>query len=231
MINTLLLLIVVVLLLEATIWATRPARGRKAALKRSIGRPVVIPAKKETLSSRLLKSLSGLKEKVQYGGTAAVNMFSPLNRDPLRTSLVTLLLQMTSPTGSMTSQGDIDRFVATTKSYVRNGDLCRKAKRIVSHCVNCGLTERDYRTELKALYALDTLLRTCGARDCHGKLYHDLVWRLSREYSKKSGSRHFTARKPHRIRALSLLTGQCYADQQFSSAYYSYVVAGEALYK
>jgi hypothetical protein len=198
MINKLLLLIVVVLLLEATIWATRPACGRKAAL-RSIGRPVSIPAKEKTLSSRLLKSLSGLKEKVQYGGTAAVDMLSRLNRDAtayFSSDFEALLLQMTSPTGSMTSQGDIDRFVATTKSYVRNGDLLSQSNtyRVTLRKLWAKITERDYRTELKALYALHTLLRTCSARD--GKIYHDLVWRLSREYSKKSGSRHFTARKP-----------------------------------
>jgi hypothetical protein len=167
-INKLLLLIVVVLLLEATVWATRPACGRKAALKRSIGRPVVIPAKKETLSSRLLKSLSEFKEKVQYGGTAAVDMLSRLIRDAtayFSSDFESLLLQMTSPTGSMTSQGDIDRFVATTKSYVRNGDLLSQSNtyRVTLCKLWAKITEPDYRTELKALYALHTLLRTCGA--------------------------------------------------------------------
>lgn len=205
--------------------------GRKGA-KRS--RLIIVPAKKEPVSTKVHRGLSYFREKLQHSGKVAIDSFTRLSRDTtayFSSDFEVLLLDMTAPTDAMTREEDMDRFLSTTKGFVRNDDTKSQSNtyRVTLRKLWAKIVERDSRTTLKALYILHTLLRMSHPKD--SKIYQKLVLTMSREFSRKSNSKYFLKQLPARHGMLATLVEAGNAnDDQFVSHFYPYVIARAKLF-
>jgi hypothetical protein len=103
-----------------------------------------------------------------------------------------LLLRMTAPEDTKPDADDVERFVATIETFVRNLDVTSPSNpyRVTLRKLWTKAAEPDGRTTLKALYLLHTVLRSATPEDA--VIFKTLLNKMVREPSKKpAGCRHF----------------------------------------
>ena len=204
------------------------------ALKSPQHHNVVIPTKKETLSTKLFKGLSKFTSTLRRTTESAAQSVSRANRDItayFSSDFEVLLLKMTEPNDSMTTKKDLQRFIKTTKSFVYNDDLVSPSNtyRATLRKIWAKVAERDCRTVLKALYLLHLLFQKSSLKDA--KLYQRLIVKMSREYSKKSHSKYFSKVVPTTAAASTgrgivnmLISKTHLPEEEILDLYYNYVI-------
>jgi hypothetical protein len=166
--------------------------------RRKSKREVIIPLKKEKLAAKAFRGLSKLTTTLRSTAHTAVASVGRANRDLksyFSSDFEVLLLRMTRPDDSRPTKSDVDRFLATLQSFVRNMDLVSQSNtyRVTLRKIWAKVSEADSRTVLKALYMLHLLLRYSEPEDC--VIYKNLLMKMSREYSKKSKSKYFDIKR------------------------------------
>jgi hypothetical protein len=164
----------------------------------------IIPVKREPLSNKAFRGFSMLTDTLKKSAETAIVTAERVNRDikrHLSSDFETFLLKITKPDDSRIEETDIDRFIATTESFVRNMDLNSESNpyRVTLRKLWSKISERDARTALKGLYLLHTLLKFSEPEDA--MIYKNLITKMSREYCEKSKSKYFDLSKA-RIKAL-----------------------------
>ena len=196
---------------------------------------IILPSKKESISRKIWNGLTYLGGEVVRASSTVVSSAARMNRDAtayFSSDFEVLLLDMTSPTDEMIDPVDMDRFLATTKSFVRNDDVVSQSNtyRTTLRKLWAKISEQDNRTILKAVHIFHKLCRLSHPLD--GVIYQKLVLRMNREYSKRSRSKHFCKLLPLKKKSLSTPfipaaaapTHQLELDERFVANYYAYVV-------
>jgi len=177
---------------------SRDKNEGKAKSRRKTQRDVIIPIKKEKLATKAFRGLSKISTTLRSKAHSAVASVGRVNRDIksyFSSDFEVLLLRMTRPDDFRPSKSDVDRFLATTQSFVRNMDLVSQSNtyRVTLRKIWAKVAEADGRTVLKALYMLHLLLRYSEPEDC--VIYKNLLMKMSKEYSKKSKSKYFDIKR------------------------------------
>ena len=172
----------------------------KSSLKRDVSnanmkpRRIILPAKKESLTSKALRSIEGLKNTLQSSADAALCSSSKVQRQLksyFSSDFEVLILRMTAPDDSRLSDDDLQRFVATIETFVRNMDVTSQSNpyRVTLRKIWAKAAESDGRTVLKSQFLLHTLLRGTTPED--SLIFKTLLKKMHREKCKKTKSKYF----------------------------------------
>jgi len=154
----------------------------------------IIPSRKEPISQRAFRAFEeigrNLKKTVEIASTNTLKMKRDL-KAYFSSDFEVLLLRMTSPTDKRTTEYDLERFLATTETFVRNMDLVSESNpyRITLRKLWNKVTESDGRTKFKALILIHTLLKYSAPDDA--MIYKKLVAKMTKESIKKSDCNYF----------------------------------------
>eukprot|EP01038_Epipyxis_sp_PR26KG_P012466 gene12466-16720_t len=176
---------------EQDINSKKPKHVKTSKIK---SRHVIIPVKKERLSAKAFRTFTTVSESIKQTVDIAKQSTEKIKRDMksyFSSDFEALLLRMTAPHGQMIEESDIDRFLATTESFVRNMDLVSSSNpyRVTLRKIWAKVSENEGFTVLKSLYLLHTLLKFSQPEDV--LIYKNLIVKMSKEFSKKSKSRYF----------------------------------------
>lgn len=154
----------------------------------------IIPVKRATAADKLSRSASLLQEYISHSTSMALSSVDNLRRDMkvfFASDYENLLLRLTRPNESRPLQADLERFLATTASFVRDFDLIdsNNPYRVTLRKLWRKLIESDPLTNIKAEYLLLSLIRNSEPEDA--LIYRKLFLKMSQEVDKKSGCQFF----------------------------------------
>lgn len=154
----------------------------------------IIPVKRATAADKLSHGASVLLEYFSISASKTISSVDKLRRDMkvfFASDYETLLLRLTRPNQNRPLQADLERFLATTASFVRNFDLVdpNNPYRVTLRKVWRKLIENDSLTNIKAEYLLLSLIRNSEPEDA--LIYRKLLLKMSQEVDKKSGCQYF----------------------------------------
>lgn len=177
------------------------ASGDRNANLKLPGRTVVVPAKKEGLVTTATKSLRKMSNRLLETAKTVSKSASLLNRDIkayFSSDFEVLLLRMTAPTDVKTSPVDISRFIATTNTFIYNNDIVSESNtyRVTLRKLWAKIAEKNFRTSLKALNLLHTLLVNSKPRNA--VLYQKLINKMRKQFDQKTRTKYFDAKILHR---------------------------------
>ena len=125
---------------------------------------------------------------------------------------------MTAPTNTKPDEDDVERFVATVETFVRNMDVTSQSNpyRVTLRKLWTKAAEPDGRTVLKAQYLLHILLRNTSPEDAI--IFKTLLNKMMRETCKKPGNcKYFDMNK------LTSVSADTMELQDFIERYSTYV--------
>ena len=168
-------------------------RTAKAHSKR-----VILPVRKMSLASMAFRSIEGLKVTLQTSADAALSSSGKVQRQLksyFSSDFEVLLLRMTAPDNLRLSADDLDCFVATIETFVRNMDVTSQSNpyRVTLRKIWTKAAEIDGRSVLKAQFLLHTLLKTTTPED--SLIFKTLLRKMLREKCKKTKSKYFDLAK------------------------------------
>jgi hypothetical protein len=125
---------------------------------------------------------------------------------------------MTAPDESKPVADDVDRFIATIDTFVRNVDVTSQSNpyRVTLRKLWHKAAELDANTVIKALYLLHTILRNAAPED--SVIFKTLLSKMSREQCKKTKCKYFDAQQ------LSDVSSETEHLQDFIERYSTYVL-------
>lgn len=155
---------------------------------------VIIPIKKEPLSAKAIRGVNLIGQSLQKTAETAVQSAVRVKRDIksyFSSDFEVLLLRMTRPDDTRPDSLDVDRFLATTETFVRNMDMTSQSNpyRVTLRKLWTKTAESDGRTVLKSLYLMHTLFRYSQPEDA--LIFKNLLNKMSKETCKKSESKYF----------------------------------------
>lgn len=200
----------------------------------TLHRTAVIPVKKEALSEKAIRGISSLSIGLRRSAETALGVVEKTSRQLksyLSSDFEVLLLGLTKPNYDRPLQSDVNRFIATTKTFDRSGDSRSEdyPYRVTLRKLWAKIAESDARTVLKGLYLLHVLFASSERADA--AVYHSLLLRMSKsEESEKTQCRYFdiaTARRKFTDRAENApLEGMIDRYSQYVLARGRFFVAG-----
>ena len=158
-------------------------------------RSTILPTKKkETTSNKLLRTFNDVNSNLMSSVKNTINITARIKRNIksyFSSDFEVLLLQLTNPSDDKPLYYDLNRFLATTKTFVRNIDLKNKSNpyRVTLHKIWCKVLEKDIRIVCKALFLLHSLLKCSDSPDAI--IYQSLIRQMSTETVKASNSKYF----------------------------------------
>lgn len=157
-------------------------------------RSTILPTKKETTSDKLLRTINDVNSNLMSSVKNTINITARIKRNIksyFSSDFEVLLLQLTNPSDDKPLYYDLNRFLATTKTFVRNIDLKNKSNpyRVTLHKIWCKVLEKDIRIVCKALFLLHSLLKCSDSPDAI--IYQSLIRQMSTETVKASNSKYF----------------------------------------
>lgn len=190
------------------------------------GKVLVIPAKKEKLIEKAVKGIFSASEKALEVVESLAQTAARVNRnikEYFSSDFEVLLLRMTSPSDDMTTAVDLERFLATTQSFIHNDDVISESNtyRVTLRKIWAKIGEPDSRTSLKALYMLHTLLKYSKPAD--GTIYRKLYNKMMKEYASKSKTKYFEMMNIGKIWSVSNADADVEQLQKFHSTYAAYI--------
>ena len=212
-------------LLSSTSSSPISSRHRKTTKKRrklpSSSVHAIVPTRKEPIALRALKGMAILKKSLLSNAEAALITSSKVQRQ-LKTYFSSdyeqLLLRMTAPSNMKPDDDDVERFVATIETFVRNMDVTSQSNpyRVTLRKLWTKAAEPDGRTVLKAQYLLHILLRNTSPEDAI--IFKTLLNKMMRETCKKPGNcKYFDMNK------LTSVSADTMELQDFIERYSTYV--------
>lgn len=188
--------------------------------KRVKTRRVILPTKKESLSSRAFKGMSVLKSSLLSSADAALSSTSKVQRQLksyFSSDFEVLLLRMTAPDNLRLADDDLERFIATIETFVRNMDVTCQSNpyRVTLRKIWTKAAETDGRSVLKAQFLLHTLLRGTTPED--SLIFKTLLKKMLREKCKKTNSKYFDIAK------ISLVSADTSHLKDFITRYSVYI--------
>lgn len=195
-------------------------------------RKIIIPVRKESLASKLLKTASSLQQTLSETSTKATQSLSFINRSIkayFASDFESLLLQLTTPDDIQPLEKDVSTFLETTKSFHYNRDYksANNPYRITLRKLWTKMIEDDIRTNLKALYLWHFLVKFSDKEDA--MIYQKLITKMQKEKHKKTNSLHYDPNyflKRFKIKSVKpspSSTPSSAPYQQFLVRYYQYV--------
>ena len=157
-------------------------RGRQNKLKKVVTfdvapgrmktRRVIVPVQKESFASMAFRNMNFLKSSLQSSADAAVLSTGKVQRQLksyFSSDFEVMLLRMTTPDDLRLVDDDLDRFVATIETFVRNMDVTSQSNpyRVTLRKIWTKAAESDGRTVLKAQFILHKLLQGTMAHEPH----------------------------------------------------------------
>ena len=166
----------------------------KVKKQHSIRSTILPTKKKETTSDKLLRTINDVNSNLMSSVKSTINITARIKRNIksyFSSDFEVLLLQLTNPSDDKPLYYDLNRFLATTKTFVRNIDLKNKSNpyRVTLHKIWCKVLEKDIRTVCKALFLLHSLLKCSDSPDAI--IYQSLIRQMSTETVKASNSKYF----------------------------------------
>lgn len=157
-------------------------------------RSTILPTKKETTNEKLLRTISDVNSNLMSSVKKTINITARIKRNIksyFSSDYEVLLLQLTNPTDDKPLYYDLNRFLATTKTFVRNIDMNNKSNpyRVTLHKIWCKILENDIRIVCKALFLLHSLLKCSDSADAI--IYQSLIRQMSTETVKASNYKYF----------------------------------------
>jgi hypothetical protein len=157
-------------------------------------RSTILPTKKEKTSDKLLRTISDVNSNLISSVKNTINITSRMKRNIksyFSSDYEVLLLQLTNPSDDKPLYYDLNRFLATTKTFVRNIDMNNKSNpyRVTLHKIWCKILENDIRIVCKALFLLHSLLKCSDIPDAI--IYQSLINQMSTETVKTSNCKYF----------------------------------------
>jgi hypothetical protein len=154
----------------------------------------ILPTKKETTSDKFLRTISDVNSNLMSSVKNTIKITARIKRNIksyFSSDYEVLLLQLTNPSDNKPLYYDLNRFLATTKTFVRNIDLKNKSNpyRVTLHKIWCKILEKDIRIVCKALFLLHSLLKCSDNPDAI--IYQSLIRQMSTETVKASNSKYF----------------------------------------
>lgn len=166
----------------------------KVKKQHSIRSTILPTKKKETTSDKLLRTINDVNSNLMSSVKSTINITARIKRNIksyFSSDFEVLLLQLTNPSDDKPLYYDLNRFLATTKTFVRNIDLKNKSNpyRVTLHKIWCKVLEKDIRIVCKALFLLHSLLKCSDSPDAI--IYQSLIRQMSTETVKASNSKYF----------------------------------------
>lgn len=162
---------------------------------RSRGRSkIIIPVRRESFATKLLKAASSLQSTLTESTASATHSISAITRNIkayFASDFESLLLKLTIPDDVQPIEKDVSTFLETTKSFLYNKDYkaSNNPYRITLRKLWAKITEKDIRTNLKAVYLLHFLLKFSEKEDA--MIYQKLLTKMQREKHEKSHSTYY----------------------------------------
>lgn len=166
--------------------------------EKGLSKRAIIPVRKMSLASMAFKSIEGFKVTLQTSADAALSSTGKVQRQLksyFSSDFEVLLLRMTAPDNLRLSAEDLDSFVATIETFVRNMDVTSQSNpyRVTLRKIWTKAAETDGRSVLKAQFLLHTLLKTTTPED--SLIFKTLLRKMLREKCKKTKSKYFDLAK------------------------------------
>ena len=161
-------------------------------------RRVIVPVQKESFASMAFRNMNLLKSSLQSSADAAVLSTGKVQRQLksyFSSDFEVMLLRMTTPDDLRLADDDLDRFVATIETFVRNMDVTSQSNpyRVTLRKIWTKAAECDGRTVLKAQFILHKLLQGTTPED--SLIFKTLLRKMLREKCKKTKSKYFDIAK------------------------------------
>lgn len=158
----------------------------------------IVPVRKVSISSIAFKSIGVLKSSLQSSADAALSSTSRVQRrfkSYFSSDFEVLLLRMTAPDDHRLADDDLERFIATIETFVRNMDVTSQSNpyRVTLRKIWSKAAETDGKTVLKAQFLLHTLLRGTTPED--SLIFKTLLKKMLREKCNKTKSKYFDIAK------------------------------------
>ena len=171
---------------------------KKISSKSTKTRRVILPSKKESFTSKAARGIKDLKFSLKSSAEAALSSSGKVQRQLksyFSSDFEVLLLRMTAPDNARSADDDLERFVETIETFVRNMDVTSQSNpyRVTLRKIWTKAAETDGRTVLKAQFLLHTLLRGTTPED--SLIFKTLLKKMLREKCKKTKSRYFDIAK------------------------------------
>lgn len=193
-------------------------RKNKAVL---ISKKIVVPTRNEPFSVKAARGLDALKNTMHKSAESAIKSTSKVKRgikSYFSSDFEVLLLSLTNPCDVRPSEDDLERFLATTETFVRNMDLVSESNpyRVTLRKIWAKISEKEPQTVLKAAFLLHNLLRYSQPEDA--VIYKNLILKMIREVCLKSKSKYFDSE------VISKLSAETEAYSKFVKSYNFYVI-------
>lgn len=162
------------------------------------GKRAIVPVRKESIASKAFKGITVLKSSFKSSAGAALSSTSKVQRQfksYFSSDFEVLLLRMTTPDDLRLAEDDLERFIATIETFVRNMDVTSQSNpyRVTLRKIWSKAAEIDGKTVLKAQFLLHTLLRGTTPED--SLIFKTLLKKMLREKCKKTKSKYFDITK------------------------------------
>jgi len=173
----------------------RRKSGRSKQKRMKIpGRNVILPSKKEPISTKAIRGIEILKKSLLVTAETVISSSKKAQRELkayFSSDFEILLLKLTRPDDERPSDMDVENMLLTIESFSRNMDLTDEENpyRITLHKLWVKMAEPDERTVLKALFLLHTVLRSAEPEDAI--IFRTLILKMSREMCVKTQSKYF----------------------------------------
>jgi hypothetical protein len=184
------------------------------------GRPAIIPVRKESYAVKALRSMEIIKGRIKTSTDAALLSTGKVQRQfksYFSSDFEVLLLRMTTPDDSRAEEDDIEQFIGTIETFVRNMDVTSQSNpyRVTLRKIWTKAAESDGLTVLKAQFLLHSILRSTTPED--SLIFKTLLKKMLREKCKKTESKYFDIVKT------SLISKETKYLQKFIKKYSTYI--------
>jgi len=201
----------------------RQQKSKKQQQQQQIPLPI-LPNKKETTSDKLFRTVNDVNNNLFNSVKKTIHITTRIKRKIksfFSSDYEVLLLQLTCPTDDKPVYYDLNRFLATTKTFVRNIDLKSESNpyRVTLRKIWSKVLEDDIRIVIKALFLLHSLLKCSDSSDA--LIYQSLISKMSKETVKASNCKYFDFSKINYTNDNNLLSHYKYCS--FVRLYSSYI--------
>jgi hypothetical protein len=157
-------------------------------------RPAVVPVRKESYALKALRSMEIIKGRIKSGTDAALSSTGKVQRQfksYFSSDFEVLLLRMTTPDDSRADEEDLEQFIGTIETFVRNMDVTSQSNpyRVTLRKIWTKAAESDGLTVLKAQFLLHSILKNTTPED--SLIFKTLLKKMLREKCKKTESKYF----------------------------------------
>jgi hypothetical protein len=176
-------------------------------------RPAVVPVRKESYALKALRSMEIIKG-AAFSSTGKVQRQF---KSYFSSDFEVLLLRMTTPDDSRADEEDLEQFIGTIETFVRNMDVTSQSNpyRVTLRKIWTKAAESDGLTVLKAQFLLHSILRNTTPED--SLIFKTLLKKMLREKCKKTESKYFDIVKT------SLISKETKYLQKFIRRYSIYI--------